>query len=345
MALRVSLLGFGTVGQALAARLAGDPVLSARLQVVSVTDSQGTLLDVRGVDLTAALARKCAGPVGGNRIELKDVATWPGADVVVDLTPTDLRTAYATRDVAVSALLAGKHVVTANKGALALHSRALRDAQARSGARLLGSATVCGGTPVLELLASAFHGDRVERIEGVLNGSTNFLLSRVEQGAAWDEALGEARHLGILEADPSQDVLGHDAAAKAVILANAAWGTDLTLKEARVEGVLGVTPAEARAARSQGMAIRLVARATPGEVAVAPVTLPADHPLVADGRENTVRLKLAHAGTVTLRGPGAGGRETASAVLSDLLRLADTPQSPTSLRIASTRRSASSSVL
>ncbi|HEX2021463.1 MAG TPA: homoserine dehydrogenase, partial [Candidatus Thermoplasmatota archaeon] len=217
-----------------------------------------------------------------------------------------------------------RHVVFAGKGALALHGREVARAAEAAGREARGSATVCGGTPALELLGAAFRGDAVERIEGVLNGSTSFVLSRLEEGDAWDQAIAEARRLGYLEADPSLDLLGLDAAAKAVILANAAWGLGLTLADAKAQGVMGVTAAEARQAKERGLAIRLVARASPGlGVAVAPVALPRDHPLVTDGPENALRLKLRDAGAITLRGRGAGGRETAAAVLSDILAISD----------------------
>jgi homoserine dehydrogenase len=313
------------------------------IDVVSVSDSRGTVSDRRGIDLATVLERKRATATGDSpRRDLLDIARSTENDVIVDLLPTDLRGAKFSREIALAALHAGKSVVTASKGVLAQHAREVRLAALAGGGQYLGSATVCGSTPVLELMSNAFRGDKLERIEGVLNGSTNFVLDRLERGAAWDEALGDARRLGILEADPSQDLLGLDAAAKAVILANHAWGDDLTLADARVDGIVGVSPAEAVDARRQGLAIRLLARATPGDVSVAPVTLPADHPLVVEGRDNVVRLKFAEAGAITLRGPGAGGRETAAAVLSDVLRVA---QGGAATRNASTKVSISASVL
>lgn len=319
MTLDVSILGFGEVGRALATRLREG---ESPVRVVSITDRSGTLVDKRGLDVADVLDRKREkGSVGGHASrDARWAVEHVDADVVVDLLPTDLRTGGASPGLALAAFARGKHVVAAGKGALALRGREVRDAAAAARVCYLASASVCGGTPALELLSSAFRGDALERFEGVLNGSTNQILSAIEEGASWDEALSDARSRGILEADPSLDLLGLDAAAKAVILANEAWGLSLTLADAQAQGIVGLTEKEVKQARASGMAVRLVARASPQlGVAVAPALLPRDHPLAVGGKENALRLKLRGAGAITLRGPGAGGPETAAAVLSDLL--------------------------
>lgn len=318
--LRVSLLGFGTVGQALARSLATD---ARGVRVVSITDRHGTVEDRRGVDLAAALAEKAArGTVARSTHDAAWAVERVDADVVVDLLPTDLRAGEPSRGLALAALKRGKHVVTASKGALALHGPALAEVAALARREVRASASVLGGTPALELLRGAFRGDRVERFDAVLNGSTNVVLGLLEQGETWDAALAQARAAGILEADPSLDLLGLDAAAKAVILANAAWGARWTLADVDARGIVGITPREAQEAKASGLALRLVARASPERgIHVAPVALPRDHALVTEGAETALRLKLAGAGIVTLRGPGAGGAETAAAVLSDILSL------------------------
>lgn len=324
MTLRLGLLGFGEVGRAFAERLAG----SDDLRLVAVADRSGALHDEAGPDVAALLARKRReGSLGGARgLDAGWIARRARIDALVDLLPTDLRTGEPSRSLQLAALQRGVHVATANKGPLALAEAELRAAAAATGARHRASGAVAGGTPILELLGAAFRGDALERFEAVLNGSTNFVLSRLEEGELWEDAVAEARRRGILEADPALDLLGLDAAAKAVILANAAWGLGLRLSQARAQGITGIQPREALEARSNGMAIRLVARASrEAGVSVAPVTLPRDHPLVVDGKENAIRLKLRHAGVVTLRGPGAGGAETASAVLGDLLGMAELP--------------------
>ena len=252
-----------------------------------------------------------------------DVLAGADVDVVVDAGPTDLREGARELAVAHAAHKRAFPVVSAAKGALALRARELRGIDYRA------SAAVCGGMPALELLSGAFRGDKLERFEGVLNGSTNHILSLLEEGDSWDQAIADARTRGILESDPSLDLLGLDAAAKAVILANAAWGSDLTLHDADPRGIVGIEAREVRRAREQGMAVRLVARASPElGVAVAPATVPRESPLAVSGKENALRLKMRDAGWITLRGPGAGGEETAAALLSDLLSLAGAPNNP-----------------
>lgn len=321
MTLDVGVVGFGEVGRALARALQGAP----GLRVVALADRSGGLYDAGGIDLEAALRDKGKrGSLGGDAAR---GAPWiAGAapiDVLVDLLPTDLRTGEPSLSLQTAALLRGVSVVTANKGVAALHAAKARLLVARSRAQYRCSGAVAGGTPVIELLGAAFRGDTVERFDAVLNGSTNFILEQLEHGTRWEDAVAEARRRGILEADPSLDLLGIDAAAKGTILANAAWGTGFKLADAEVRGIMGVSAREAQEARASGLAIRLVVRASrEGGVAVAPVTLPRDHALVVDGKENAIRLKLARAGTITLRGPGAGGDETAGAVLNDLLAVA-----------------------
>lgn len=285
---RLLLIGHGEVGRALERRLAlGD-----------------TPFEI------AAIAKR----------DWRDVLAAGDFDAVVDAGPTDLRAGERELEVAFAAHKRGIPVVSAAKGALALRARDLRGIDYRA------SAAVCGGTPALESLSGAFRGDKLERFEGVLNGSTNHILSLLEEGDSWDQAIADARTKGILEADPSLDLLGLDAAAKAVILANAAWGSALTLHDADARGIVGIDPSEPRRARVQGMAVRLVARASPElGVAVAPATVPRESPLAVYGKENALRLKFRDAGWITLRGPGAGGTETAAALLSDLFSLAGAP--------------------
>lgn len=319
--LDLALVGFGPVGRAFAARL------PAGARLVAVADRSGVVADPGGLDAAALVEAKTRdGSLGA------DAGALPPVDITIDALPTDLRTGEPSLGLALRALAQGSHVVTASKGALALHAPLVSEAAARAGRVVRGSATVGAGTPVLELLSSAFGGDTLEGFDAVLNGSTTFVLSRLEEGASWDDALREARGRGYLEADPSLDLLGLDAAAKAVILANHAWGPRLRLADVDAQGIAGVTREEAMDARRNGFALRLVARATPdGRVAVGPAALPRDHALVAEGAQFAARLKFADAGVITLRGPGAGPRETAAALRSDVLAL------PISAPVAKTR--------
>jgi homoserine dehydrogenase len=314
------------VGQALARLIATQPALGAAIQIVAVADRNGVARAPSGHALERLLVAKAAGRSVGNEPPPESLAQWAAdldCDCIVDALPSNLDTGEPSRSIALAALRAGKHVVTANKGLLAQHGAEALAVAKECGRSLRSGAAVGGGTPVLELLSDAFRGDQVLRFEAVLNGSTNFVLCELERGATWDAALRKARDGGILEADPSLDLSGRDAAAKAVILANSLWGLGWRLQDARVQGIWGLDQGEAKDALVHGLAIRLIVRADPeGGVRVAPVALPREHPLVLEGTENAVRFTLRSAGTVTLRGPGAGGVESASKVLSDLLAIA-----------------------
>ncbi len=324
--LRVCILGFGNLGQALARIVSEQPALASSLQIVAVADRGGVAALPERSDLRTLLALKHGRGSIATSAPPPSLSEWVAGlecDVVVELLPSNLDTGEPSRSIALSALRSGKHVVSANKGLLALHGPEVLAVARECGRTVRCGAAVGGGTPILELLSGAFRGDRVLQFVAVLNGSSNFILCQLEAGVSWDDALRAARDRGILEADPSLDLSGRDAAAKGVILANALWKGERRLCDARVEGLWGLDPREALEAAARGLAIRLLVRADPeGGVRVAPVALPREHPLVLDGTDNAVRFTLRSAGTVTLRGPGAGGVESAAKVLSDILALA-----------------------
>jgi homoserine dehydrogenase len=324
--LRVALLGFGDVGQALARQLLAD---AGPVTVTSVTDTTGTLVDPDGLDLAGVLEAKreaelASGPGRRRPWSSREAARRAPADAVVQLTPSDLGDPERGLAELRAALEAGRSVVTAAKDALACRPEAI--ARARSpGTQVRSSAAVGGSTPALELLDAGFGGDQLEHLAGVLNGSTTFVLSRMEQGDGFGQALDEAREAGLLEADPKTDLLGHDAAAKAAILHQRAYGSQLRFADVDVEGVAGIEPEACRQARRRGTAIRLLAHVDPEGARVAPVQLPAEDALALEGPRACLRLSFARAGEIELAGPGAGPRETAGAVLSDLHRLAQAP--------------------
>lgn len=320
----VALLGVGQVGQALIGQLHAEP---AGLRVVSATDTTGTVVDPGGLDLTALLAAK---ETHGSVLEAPGRVTgWTAAeaaarapaDVVVQLTPSDLTDPTQSLAEVRAALAAGRDVVTAAKAAPALAPARLAKAVASSRGRLAKSATVAGSVPVLETLGSAFRGDRIERIEGVLNGSTTRVLSAMEAGSTREQALALAREEGLLEADPTHDLSGRDAGAKAALLHQAAYGSHLSLDDVSIHGIGGIDEAACQAASHRGLAIRLLARIDQEGARVRPVEVPLEGPLAVTGPRAVLRLVLEDAGSIVLEGPGAGPRETASAVRSDLLAL------------------------
>jgi homoserine dehydrogenase len=326
--LRIALLGLGTVGSAVAERLIGDAEYLAsraggrRLELAA--------LAVRSPERLARLALPREVTVAADPVALADRADL---DVVVELMGGLDPAGRAVE----AALERGAAVVTANKALLAVRGAELEDVARRSRAALRFEAAVAGGTPILALLAEDLAAVRVERIRGVINGTTNWILDAMERdGLSAAEALTAAQAAGYAEADPTLDTEGHDAAHKLVVLGRLAFGRWLSLAAVRRtateppglggDGIAGVSAAEISAAMAAGRRIRLVAsmavRDDHPEASVLPRSLPLDDPLAAArGVTNVIELEGAPVG-ITVGGPGAGGAATASAVLADLVRLA-----------------------
>ena len=226
-------------------------------------------------------------------------------------------------------LAAGKPVVTANKQLVAQHGAELFAAAAEAGVQLRFEASVCAAIPVIKVLCEALVVSNVHRVLGIVNGTTNFILTEMESGATFGEALAEAQRLGYAEADPTDDVSGADAAAKMAILATVAFGSRVTLADVDYQGVEEVTPLHVAAARELEMVIRLVGSATLVDerldVRVRPAFVDRHHPLAAvEGAFNAVMLQGDAIREITLEGPGAGGIETASAVVADTVSVLGT---------------------
>ena len=221
-------------------------------------------------------------------------------------------------------LEARKPVVTANKQLVAQHGAELFAAAADAGVQLRFEASVCAAIPVIKVLREALVVSNVHRVLGIVNGTTNFILTEMEGGATFGEALAEAQRLGYAEADPTDDVSGADAAAKMAILATVAFGSRVTLADVDYQGVEEVTPLHVAAARELEMVVRLVGSATLVDerldVRVRPAFVDRHHPLAAvEGAFNAVMLQGDAIREITLEGPGAGGIETASAVVADMV--------------------------
>jgi homoserine dehydrogenase len=224
---------------------------------------------------------------------------------------------------------AGKPIVTANKQLVAQHGAELFAAAADAGVQLRFEASVCAAIPVIKVLREALVVTTVHRVLGIVNGTTNFILTEMEGGATLAEALAEAQRLGYAEADPTDDVSGADAAAKMAILATVAFGSRVTLADVDYQGVEDVTPLHVAAARELEMVVRLVGSATLVDerldVRVRPAFVDRHHPLAAvEGAFNAVMLQGDAIREITLEGPGAGGTETASAVVADLVSVVGT---------------------
>jgi homoserine dehydrogenase len=334
--LKLALIGFGSVGQGLVrlliekqAALAQQYGFAAQVTAV-ITRSRGNLYHPEGLDLSALLTAAEKGSFAGypdspdlrRDISAEGVAAAPYVDVVVEASPTDLRTGQPALDLCYTALEHGKHVVLANKGPVALDFVNLMERAKQCGRQVLFEGTVMSGTPALRLAREALAGAVVSQVRGILNGTTNYMLSLMEQGRAYDDVLAEAQRLGYAEADPTADVDGWDAAGKLLILASALFGRTFKLADLDVRGIRDLTPEDLRAAAADGMRYKLIAEASQAGGSVQPVKLPVSHPLAGvSGANNAVTFTTDVLGDVTLVGVGAGGLQTGFAVLSDLLAL------------------------
>jgi homoserine dehydrogenase len=320
---KLALLGCGTVGSEVV-RLLHD-------QADDLTARIGARLELAGI------AVRRPGRERGDLPVPKDLFTTDALGLVkrddVDIVIEVVGGIEPARSWLTEALRAGKSVVTANKALLAEDGAALHDAAAEGSADLYYEASVAGAIPLLRPLRESLHGDRVTRVTGIVNGTTNFILSSMDStGAGFSEALEEATELGYAEADPTADVEGFDAAAKAAILASLAFHTRVTAADVFREGMTGVTAGDMASARAMGCTIKLLCIAQRGpdstgresvSVRVHPAMIPRTHPLAGVGDAfNAVFVEAEAAGQLMFYGRGAGGTPTASAVLGDVVAAA-----------------------
>jgi len=319
--LRIALLGAGSVGAQVAALLLehGEE-LSERV---------GAGLELVGVAVRDPEAPRTA-EIPKDLITTDAESLILGADIVVEL----MGGLDPARRYLELALNSGADVVTANKALLATHGPELFEIAEQVGAQLYYEAAVGGAIPIIRPLRDSLAGDRVHRILGIVNGTTNYILDRMDaSGATFEEALAEAQRLGFAEADPTADVEGYDAAQKAAILASLAFHTTVPLEAVHREGIVSVTAEQVAAARASGFVVKLLAvcerlvdPATGVEgvsARVHPALVPVGHPLAAvHGANNAVFLEAEAAGSLMFYGAGAGGVPTASAVLGDVVSAA-----------------------
>jgi homoserine dehydrogenase len=332
--MKVALIGFGTVGQGFA-EILRDKATQLREdygfvpEIVAVaTRSRGTLYHREGLDPAGLLAAMQQGhlshypAVGSLRRdwEAMRIVRESEADVVIEASPTNLQTGQPAINLCYAAFESGKHVVLANKGPVALAYDELLEAAEGAGKLLLFEATVMAGTPVLRVGLQALAGCHIREVRGILNGTTNYILTEMESGLPYEEALAQAQALGYAEADPSADVDGWDAAGKALILATTLFGSHLKLHDFNVAGIGKITSEAIDKALSENKRWKLIAKATPNGGTIQPVALPLSDPLASvNGTTNAITFVTDVLGQVTVIGPGAGRLETGFALLSDLL--------------------------
>jgi homoserine dehydrogenase len=298
MSFRVGLLGHGTVGSAF------HELLGERAGAIEA--ATGTRPEVAGV-----LTR--------SRGDFDDIVG--GSDLVVEL----IGGVEPAREYILRAIRAGKHVVTANKAVLAQHGEEIYEAARAAGVQLRFEAAVGGVVPVIRVIHETLAAAHVERVHGIVNGTTNFILSEMTAtGATYDLALAEAQRLGYAEADPTEDVTGRDAAAKMAIIARLAFNVPVHVDQVSYEGIEAVTAYDIEYAKELGLSLKLVGTAErlPHGISVRvhPTFIFNGHPLAAvNGSFNAVTIESPAITEITLSGPGAGGSQTASAVLGDVI--------------------------
>lgn len=309
----VALLGYGTVGSAVARLLSegGDDIERATRHRLRV---------VRALVRDPEKRRPVSVPPGLLTDDFAAIRDDPAIAVVAEV----MGGIDPTGGYVLELLRAGKQVVSANKQLIARRGAELFAAASAAGVQLRFEASVCAAIPVIKVLREALVVTNVHRVLGIVNGTCNFMLTRMEAGSTYEQALAEAQALGYAEADPSEDVSGADAAAKMVILATIAFGSRVTLDGVTYAGIEGLRAEHLRAAKQLDMVVRLVGSATlvddKVDVRVQPSLIDRHHPLAAiEGAFNAVMLQGDAIREITLAGPGAGGIETASAVVADMV--------------------------
>ncbi len=331
----IALIGFGNVGQGLirilrdkATFLQDKHGFSPRVVAV-VTGSRGSLVNPQGLDLNALQeignGALSAYPETDGLIRDWDalkIARESSADVLVEASPTNLNTAEPALSVCYAALDSGKHVVMANKGPVALAYDELMARAELNGVQCRFEATVMAGTPAIRLVQESLAGCTIQSVRGILNGTTNYILTRMEHGMDYENALEQAQKLGYAESDPTADVDGWDAASKAVILAACVFGQKISLDTMAVSGISHLTADDIEAARRSEERWKLIAEVTAGGAKVEAMRLPISHPL-ANVMEatNAITYTTDLLGDVTLVGAGAGRVETGFGLLNDLIAL------------------------
>ena len=321
--IRIAILGFGTVGRGVAEVLSMKrDVIERKIGkygVVAIADSRSSISgEFSLLEAIAYKEERGRLPYDKTPRELLDEIDF---DVLIETTPTDVKTGEPGLSYIKEAIRRDADVITSNKGPLVVAFSEIMEMAERHGVRIGYEATVGGAMPVIKLVSRELAGNRIFRIRGILNGTTNYILSRMEkEGMPYSQILSEAKEMGIAEADPSYDVDGIDAGAKLVIIANTIFNISASLNDVKIKGISGITPEAFRVAGEKGYTIRLIAEADEnGRLDVSPRLVKLTNPLAIYGTMNALLVETDLAGEIFVIGKGAGKKETASAIISDLV--------------------------
>ncbi|WP_457612183.1 homoserine dehydrogenase [Methanocaldococcus sp.] len=327
--MKITIIGFGVVGRGLAKVLykKKDELEKnyGEFRVVAICDRSGAIIDEDGVDLKEAIevkekTGKLINHKKAKKVDVLDVIRNVKSDVVVEVTPSNLETGEPAKTYILESFKNKKHVVTANKGPLALYYKELVEEAKKNNVYFRYEATVGGAMPIINLAKENLAGNKILAIRGILNGTTNYILTKMEKEKVdFETALKEAQELGYAEANPSQDVDGLDTAAKIVILANSIMNLNKTIKDVKIKGIRKITPEALFLANKRGYTIKLIGEIKEGYLIVEPMLVPIESPLNVKGTLNVAMFETDLAKEVVVVGRGAGAEETASAILSDLI--------------------------
>jgi len=330
---RIIIMGFGSVGQGIAQAIALKKAMiknkyGVELKVVAAADSSTSAINQDGLDEMLLIHSKNSGgdlsnyPNDGTEISGLDVLDAVEYDLLMEATPTNISTAEPALSLTYKAFDQGKDVVTSNKGHLALKFKQVVGAAEDKGVEFRYEASVGGAMPIINFTRETLSSCGIESITGILNGTTNYILSRMSsEGSPYDITIKESQELGIAETDPTQDVEGIDAACKTVILANSLLGVDATYDDVEVEGISNITSEAIELAGKDGYLIKLIAEVSKDTLKVSPRLVKKGSAYDLSGTLNMANIKTDLAGDVTVMGLGAGSLETASAMLTDVISI------------------------
>ena len=328
--LRITMVGFGVIGRGFVRVLREKHGFIKKnfgvdLKIPAICEINGSIVDEKGIDLDSVLRldrENLSRHKNWKSIKSLEAIGEVDSDILLEVTPGNIKTGEPGLSHISAALKNGRHVVTSNKAPIALKFSELNGLAERKNLKLMYEATVGGAIPLINLYRETLHINSIESIQGILNGTSNYVLTKMfEEGMNLNLALKEAQDLGIAETDPSYDINGIDTAVKIVILANSMLNKKASFRDVRITGIGEVTPEAVDIAKKHGYVIKLIGDA--GKLEVSPRLIPVNHPLNVSGSLNAVMLNTDIAKNITVIGYGAGAEETSSSLFSDILYIAE----------------------